>query len=565
MVYSNSMKNKKLIIFLGSLLFLILFVLKGVPLLVNLYLNSHADEIVSDLITRTNDFSGHKVKFGKIHLNYDYRGTYLELDSVAIFPDETADNNRVKIDLLAERILLSGFLWKSLLLDNAIVLDSAELRKVTIHSMSPSLDSLNLNSKEEIKRKKGKDYTSIQVNHIDLDDLSIENRDIGNDSSRLEIAGLSVTANDFTLTSEDLEDPKALFDVEMIAGKIKHASIHFNEYRNEIITKNLTFSKEKRSLSIDSIRLDNKWGKYKYVNDFRLETDWVELEKGSLELVNMNYDAYFRDGIIEAEKLLAKDIKIAVFRDKRKADNTQKRPKMIHKIIGGIPKDLHVDMIKMENGYVSYEERPDNEAPIAGQIYFDQIDAEIINITNIPKMLDMHSELNLKANARIMGKGNVDLNVTYFLQDSTGGFTMNGHVKNLDLTAINPMLRPATQVEVRSGVIDDLSFDIKGNDIEGTGDLIMKYHNLAIDIRGKSYGKGQNVFQKIGSFLTNKLVIRSENPNKKGELKTGDIYFKRDQSKFIFNYWWKMILSGMRSTLTGEDEAKMRERAEKKD
>ncbi|WP_200975342.1 DUF748 domain-containing protein [Echinicola sp. 20G] len=559
------MKNKKLIIFLGSLLFLILFVLKGVPLLVNLYLNSHADEIVSDLITRTNDFSGHKVKFGKIHLNYDYRGTYLELDSVAIFPDETADNNRVKIDLLAERILLSGFLWKSLLLDNAIVLDSAELRKVTIHSMSPSLDSLNLNSKEEIKRKKGKDYTSIQVNHIDLDDLSIENRDIGNDSSRLEIAGLSVTANDFTLTSEDLEDPKALFDVEMIAGKIKHASIHFNEYRNEIITKNLTFSKEKRSLSIDSIRLDNKWGKYKYVNDFRLETDWVELEKGSLELVNMNYDAYFRDGIIEAEKLLAKDIKIAVFRDKRKADNTQKRPKMIHKIIGGIPKDLHVDMIKMENGYVSYEERPDNEAPIAGQIYFDQIDAEIINITNIPKMLDMHSELNLKANARIMGKGNVDLNVTYFLQDSTGGFTMNGHVKNLDLTAINPMLRPATQVEVRSGVIDDLSFDIKGNDIEGTGDLIMKYHNLAIDIRGKSYGKGQNVFQKIGSFLTNKLVIRSENPNKKGELKTGDIYFKRDQSKFIFNYWWKMILSGMRSTLTGEDEAKMRERAEKKD
>ncbi|MBD8491062.1 DUF748 domain-containing protein [Echinicola sp. CAU 1574] len=559
------MKNKKLIIFLGSLLFLILFILKGVPLLVNLYLNSHADKIVSDLITRTNDFSGHKVKFGKIHLNYDYRGTYLELDSVAIFPDEIADNNRVKIDLLAERILLSGFLWKSLLLDNAIVLDSAELRKVTIHSMSPSLDSLNLKSKEEIKRKKGKDYTSIQVNHIDLDDFSIENRDIGNDSSRLEIAGLNVTANHFTLTSEDLEDPKALFDVEMIEGKIRHASIHFNEYRNEIITKNLTFSKEKRSLSIDSVRLDNKWDKYKYINDFRLETDWVELERGNLELVNMNYDAYFREGIIEAEKLLAKDIKIAVFRDKRKPDNTQKRPKMIHKIIGGIPKDLHVDMIKMENGYVSYEERPDNEAPVAGQIYFDQIDAEIINITNIPKMLDMHSELNLKANARIMGKGNVDLNVTYFLQDSTGGFTMNGHVKDLDLTAINPMLRPATQVEVRSGVIDDLSFDIKGNDVEGTGDLIMKYHNLAIDIRGKSYGKGQNVFQKIGSFLTNKLVIRSENPNKKGELKTGDIYFKRDQSKFIFNYWWKMILSGMRSTLTGEDEAKMREKAEKKD
>ncbi|UCS94489.1 hypothetical protein KZP23_05545 [Echinicola marina] len=559
------MKFKSILIFLGMAIVAVVFVLRGIPYFVNLYLNSHADEIVGDLITRTNDFSGHKVQFGKVKLDYDYRGTYLELDSVAIFPDEDFPESRVKIQLLADRILLSGFRWRALLLNNTIILDSAELSKVKIESLSPSLDSLNLRKKAKTQRKKGKDYQAIKISNVHLSDFSIVNKDVDSDSTRFEIEGLTVTAQKFTLTSKDLEEANALFDVEGIEGKIAHSSIHFNEYRNELNAENLVFSKEKRSLSIENVNLDNKLSKYEYIQGFTKETDWVEIEQASLELNNMNYDAFFREGIIESEKLLAKDSKIVVFRDKRMPDNTLQRPKMIHKIIGGIPKPIHVDMVRLENGYVKYIERPDNESPIAGEIFFNQINAEIINITNIPDMLDMHNEMTLKANAKIMDKGLVDLNVVYYLQDSTGGFAMEGNVQDLEVAAINTMLRPATQVEVRTGKIDDLAFNIKGDDIEGSGELVMKYHDLAIDIRGKSFGKPQNIFQKIGSFLTNKLVIPSDNPNKKGELKKGDVYFKRDQSKFIFNYWWKLVLSGMRSTLTGEDEEKMREKSSQKE
>ncbi|WP_215226501.1 AsmA family protein [Echinicola shivajiensis] len=559
------MKFKRLLIFLGIAGLLVVFVLRGIPFFVNLYLNSHADEIVGDLITRTNDFSGHKVRFGKVKLDYDYRGTFLELDSVAIYPDENFSESRVKIQLLADRILLSGLRWKDLLLNNTVILDSAELRKVKIQSLSPSLDSLNLKSKQGISRKKGKDYQAISVNNVQLSDFSIENKDVDTDSTRFEIDGLTVTAQKFTLTSKDLSEPDALFDVEDIEGKIVHSSIHFNKYRNQLNAENLMFSMKERSLSIENVSLDNKLPKYEYIQEFDKETDWVEIEQAGLEMKNMNYDAFFRKGIIESEKLFAKDWRIVVFRDKRKPDNTLKRPKMIQKIIGGIPKPVHVDMVQLENGHVEYIERPDNEYPIAGKMFFNQINAEIINITNIPEMLEMHNEMTLRADARIMDKGEVDLNVVYYLQDSTGGFTMKGNVRNLEAPAMNAMLRPATQVEARTGIIDDLAFNIKGDDIEGYGEVVMKYHDLAIDIRGKSFGKPQNIFQKIGSFLTNKLVIPSDNPNKKGQLKKGDVYFKRDQSKFIFNYWWKLVLSGMQSTLTGQDEKKMRKNAERKE
>ncbi|GGF27760.1 AsmA family protein [Echinicola rosea] len=557
------MKNKKWLIFLGIAVLLILFVLEGIPFAVNLYLNKNADKIVSDLITRTDDFSGHHVRFGNIKLDYDYRGTYLELDSVAIFPAEDVAESKVKINLLADRILLSGFLWKSLLLDNTIVLDSAELRHVRIHSLSPSLDSLELKDKKKTQPKSGKDYKSIQVSHIDISDFSIENRDVVTDSARLELENLNLIATNFNITKNDLEEQDALFSVEDIKGRIGHSYIHFNEYRNVLHAEDIQFDKEKRSLEVQHVRLDNKLDKYAYTRSFAKETDWIELIEGKVKLANMDYDAYFRKNLIESEKLIISDMVINVFRDKRKPDDNRKRPKMINEIIRSIPKDLHVDLIQLENGYVSYEERPDNEGPKAGTIFFDQIDAKIINITNVSEMLEMHNKLTLEATARIMGKGNVQLKVAYFLQDSTGKFTMDGSIHDMELTAINPMLRPATQVEARSGEIDELTFDITADDIEGSGELIMKYHDLAIDIRGKSYGDGQNIFQKIGSFLTNKLVIRSENPGPKGELKKGVIYFKRDQSKFIFNYWWKLVLSGMRSTLTGEDEEALRKRSDK--
>lgn len=559
------MKFKKIVVFLGIAILVVVLVLRGIPFFVNLYLNSHADEIVGDLITRTNDFSGHKVRFGKVKLDYDYRGTFLELDSVAIFPDENFPESRVKIQLLADRILLSGLRWKDLLLNNTVILDSAELRRVKIQSLSPALDSLNLKSNQGISRKTGRDYKSISVNNVQLSDFSIENKDVDTDSTRFEIEGLTVIAQKFTLTSKDLEEPDALFDVEAIEGKIVHSSIHFNQYRNQLNAENLMFSMKERSLSIENVSLDNKLPKYEYIQEFDKETDWVEIEQAALEMKNMNYDAFFRKGIIESEKLFAKDWRIVVFRDKRKPDNTLKRPKMIQKIIGGIPKPVHVDMVRLENGYVEYIERPDNESPIAGKVFFNQINAEIINITNIPEMLEMHNEMTLRADARIMDKGKVDLNVVYYLQDSTGGFTLKGNVRNLEAPAMNAMLRPATQVEARTGIIDDLAFNIKGDDIEGYGEVVMKYHDLAIDIRGKSFNKPQNIFQKIGSFLTNKLIIPSDNPNKKGQLKKGEVYFKRDQSKFIFNYWWKLVLSGMQSTLTGQDEEKLRKKTEQKE
>src|SRR5680860_1671013 len=112
------------IIILVLLVFLL--IMKGVPYLINLYLNTNGERIISEMITRTSDFGGHEVHFGEIRLDYDYRGTFVHLSDVKINPGEAATGkNKIKFHLTFDEASLTGFSWGAFLLNNSISLDSA--------------------------------------------------------------------------------------------------------------------------------------------------------------------------------------------------------------------------------------------------------------------------------------------------------------------------------------------------------------------------------------------------------------------------------------------------------
>src|SRR5690606_24028757 len=178
---------------------LVLLIMRGVPLLVNIYLNANAEEIVSDMITRTNDFGGHEVSFGNIRFDYDYRGTYLHLADVRIFPGEKiTENDKIKFDLQFDQARLTGFSWRGFLFQNSIRLDSAFIENLNIESITPPIDSLTI-KKETRADRGGEDYEQISVNRIRVNKASFENRDSYTDSTRLSIVDLFVFGDDFLL------------------------------------------------------------------------------------------------------------------------------------------------------------------------------------------------------------------------------------------------------------------------------------------------------------------------------------------------------------------------------
>ena len=541
----------------------ILFVVKGIPLLINYYLNANAEEIVSDMITRTNDFGGHEVQFGNIRVDYDYRGTFLHLSDVKIQPGETiTDVNQIKFNLTLDQASLTGFSWTDFFFHNSIHLDSAVIANLTIESITPPLDSLTT-KKETRSDRQGEDYDEISIDRIRVNKASFENRDSYTDSTRLAIVDLFVSGDDFVLSKADLEDPDALFQVSNVEGYMDQAVVHMNDFRNAIYTKNFSFNTTDKKAEIAQIRMVNKLEPYDYAQQFRYETDWIELENGSLIFDQLDFLSYLRDGSLSAAKLQVQDMRLVIFRDKRKPDDMERRPLMIHEVLRELPIPLDIQEVEITDGYVSYEERPENDAPRTGQIFFDDINATIQGMTNSTERLTESDEMILKAKGKLIGEGAINLEVTYFLNDTTGRFLMKGSLGAMNLSGLNKIIEPSTKVALKDGRINSLFFNIVADDIEGTGEVIVQYQNLEIEILDKNFGRDQTVFQRIGSFLANKLVIKSQNPDRKGELRKGVVYYPRDQHKFIFKYWWELVLSGLKSTITGDDEQDLRRKAAK--
>lgn len=533
----------------------------SLPTLVNIYLNKNAERIVTDMITRTSDFAGHEVKFGDIYLDYGFKGTLLRLRDVDIYPGEAIiDKDKIRFYLTLKQANLTGFLWRDFLLDNSIRLDSAHLEELELRSITPPFDTLELSQAEDNKEE-GEDYDKISVNHIRVNKLSFENKDSYTDSARLVMKDLFLFADSMVLTKEDLDNPNALFSISQIQGYMDEATVHLNEYRNSITAKDLSFDTNDEKLIIDNIIFENKLGKYEYMREFEKETDWIYLHQGRLEVSGMDFKTYFSSSAIHAKRLYLENPELEVFRDKRKPEDKVRRPKMIHQIIKSLTPRIRIDTIAIESMKVSYEERPDNKAPRAGKIFFDNLNATIYPFTNYEEDLAASDTMHLTAEARLMGKGKINLSIKYFLNDEKGKFTMRGSVGSFDMTELNRMVEPATKVAVKKGKLNDLYFNITANDYEGTGEVIAKYEDLEIEILDKDFGRDQNIFQRIGSFLANKLVVKSQNPDRKGELKKGAVYEIRAQNKFIFNYWWKLLFSGLKSTITGDTEEDLRKKA----
>jgi len=549
------MKTKKIAIFIIFAVVLVALIFRGLPLAINSYLNKNAEKIVTDMIIRTPDFGDHKVEFGHILFDFNFRGTFLELGDIRITPNADIPEDKIKIDLVVQNAYLTGFSWASFYLDNSIILDSAYLEHVMVDTKTPPFDSLII--AQEIKRE-GKHYDMISVNRVRFNRLSYSNRDSYNDSVRMSINDLTVSGNHFELSGADIDDPTALFKVGLVEGYMDQAVFHFNEYRNAFFFRDLSFNSEEHHLFIGGIELDNKLERYEYINQFDFETDWIELDQGELDIKGFNFETFFRKGVIQAEIVQAKDLIIQVFRDKRKPEDKTRRPDVVQARIQGIARGINIDEVRLENGYVAYQERPDTDAPRAGAIHFDEINATLSNITNIESRIAENNIMEVKATGKIMGQGKMDMTVLFNLDDPDGGFHMRGSVGAMSLDALNDMIGPETRIGIQKGELDNLFFNIYANNYEGTGDLIMKYRNLKIKILDKNYQDKQNIFRRAGAFLANTFVVQNNNPKKNGELAEGKVYYRRDPSKFIFNYWWELLLSGMMSTLSGDTEAEMR-------
>ncbi len=502
------------------------------------------------MITRTSGFENHRVSFGKIQLDYNYSGTFLDIEDIRITPTENIRTDQAQFDLHLNHTKITGFKWKSFLINNTISIDSANLETLQVKSITPPIDSLNLEVRQEKTAKK--DYDLIAAKTISLKDFNLENKDLHTDSVRLSIKNLSLWAEEFNFTKEDISNPNSLFSVGLVHGEIDGVSMHFDQFRQTAQIKKLAFDTRDKGLSIGNFSLINKLEKFPYTKAFKLRKPWLQVNDGILDISGMNFDAFLREGILEIDSLKIREIQLEVFNNKKIPEDLQRRPAMVHEIFQLIEIPMLVRNTVLENCYIRLEEQPEKDTPRTAHLYFSQLNAQISQLSNLGKV-DENNQLSLVADAMLMGKGKINLELNYDLQDSLGNFHLRGTLGKIALKEVNSMLEPEAKVSLKSGTVNRLDFNIYANDYDGYGEVIVRYDDLEIELLNEEYQKDKNILRKIGSFLASKVIIKSQNPRKNGELKKGVVYARRVKHKSMFYYWWRLVFSGLKSTVTGED------------
>lgn len=353
------------------------------------------------------------------------------------------------------------------------------------------------------------------------------------------------------------------FNLEKQAGKspdftfstlqLDSTHLRFPEKFYSFTIRRTRFDHSARTLDIDTITITPLLSKVDFGRKKGFDIDRIE---GVVPFIKFKgLTCQYKDTFSIQVQTTAVQLFLHIFHDKRLPHQPIVKPLPVQ-MLRQLPFGLVIDTFTLAKSYVSYEEfAPGAES--AGTIFFDNLNASIVNISNDRHLTE--GETRMTARADFMGQGNLKVE-TVFPWKGDKNCQMKGTLKNFHFAKINPMLTPSTPLEIQSGILDNLAFTFLYNESSSSGEVMMNYHGLKVamykDPQTNENGnrkrkKKENEDQKkdnLKTFLLNTFILRK---NMEGSLpeekQTGTISFERDKTRSVFNYWWKSLFSGIKS------------------
>jgi hypothetical protein len=359
-----------------------------------------------------------------------------------------------------------------------------------------------------------------------------------------------VTFYNLQATLNDTLTPKVINQIDLEATQIT-AVLPDSMYT--LKAEGISYPSTTKMFKVNTFNMQPNYERYVFASMHPFQTDCIDAVAQNISVHNFSVASFIETGNLKASYVEVEKMDMQVFRDKRKPFEHVNK-KTFQELIYSVPGTLHVDSVGLLNGEVVYTEHA-SEANEPGYIAFSNIDAKIYKISNDTIYKTQTAFTEVKGETYLMGKGKMVLHLKAEIFEPHNTFTLSGKLANMEGKAINPMLEKNAFLFVTSGNIDALDFNISANNTKATGSLTMRYHALDIAVKNKETDDTTAFKEKFLSFIGNK-VIHDANHAKGEPVRTATIDYERDPEKFLFNYCFKAILTGMKSTLAKNEKEK---------
>ena len=150
-------------------------------------------------------------------------------------------------------------------------------------------------------------------------------------------------------------------------------------------------------------------------------------------------------------------------------------------------------------------------------------------------------DVTIKLKCNFMNASRLIVDWKFNVMDKSDGFNINGTLTNFDVERMSPFTKPYMNVSTK-GHIDELHFNLIGNDQRDSGDLAVKYDNLKFIIFKKDNPKKKN---KLLTFVANIFVKKDT----KDSVKETHVALERNPEKSFYNFIWSSIAQGLKKIL----------------
>ena len=302
----------------------------------------------------------------------------------------------------------------------------------------------------------------------------------------------------------------------------------------------LNFDSESAGLEIDQAKLVSCYSKYEIGKKRGVETDWFDFTFDGFEMNDIRLNSLLNDTALIFREARLQNFSAKAFKDKRLPFPEKPDTKLPMEMLDDLPFSMHCDSFLIDQAAIEYSERV-TQSDKAGVVTFHQLQAKIYCLSNIDRLITQPSSMTIRA--KVMDEAFLFADFIFPNKKYPKAYQATGTLNSMSIASFNPMLMQNASLRVKDGRIKQLAFNFQYNNNQSTGDLLFEYDKLKVVLLHQDDDSDKN----FKSFLINSFVLHKENLSENKSFRKGTISFDRDKKKSVFNYWWKSILSGLKS------------------
>ncbi len=402
------------------------------------------------------------------------------------------------------------------------------------------IDSLKLEARLGKKNSKGKTKGNIRK-YLPQDKLDISNMNL---DIRQE-SGQEYQLEQVSINADNLEKHLKSGDYNKIIEQLRFKSAGI-QFKNQHRLRLYGFAFENSSLQLDSLLFRPDQDRFAFQKAQIYQTDWTLIRARDIVFGDFLFTDESGQLRITSDTLRMSGFYLDDYRDKRLPMPVDRYPLLPGEMLKKLPFQLCIRHLETENAFIAYSEH-EKKAKEAGRIFFNDMDIKMLNICNIPERIAENPHLGISTSFKLVGVARADAGIRINLNDPQQHFRMGCYLQAFDMTEMNPVLENLAFLKIHSGKLNSLQFTAKGNKDVATGQMDFLYDDLKIRIIDRKTLK-QTFGDHMLAFFANTFVVKKNNPSVLIP-REGPMYFERDNRKSVFNYWAKLIMSGVKTSI----------------